>query len=254
MAGPERALLDDCLDDRGKGTHVLKVDLHLHTKEDPLDVIRHDATALIDRAATLGFDALAITLHDRQLEDSRIDEYARQRRILLLRGVELTIQRKHVLAINFPTVVERVRTLDDLAALKSRCNGLVIAPHPFFPDRTCLGSTMDGHADLFDAVEWSYFWTPATNFNSRAVRWAAKRGKPIVANSDLHDLRQLGRTFSWVRANRDADSICDAIRAGRVSFETAPVPALELVQVLGGMLLRGRHPKSASQVENLVTT
>jgi predicted metal-dependent phosphoesterase TrpH len=218
---------------------VLKVDLHLHSAEDPLDRMAHSATELVDRAAGLGFGALAITLHDRQLDDSRLSAYARERGVLLMPGVERTIRGRHVLLLNFAaSAVERVRSLDDLARLRSSGAGLVIAPHPFFPDRTCLWSALDAYADAFDAVEWSYFWTRAVNFNARAARWAAARGKPVVGNSDLHELRQLGRTYSLVDAPSDAAAICAAVRAGRVRLCTEPAPVTELVQVFGGMLLR----------------
>jgi predicted metal-dependent phosphoesterase TrpH len=220
----------------------LKVDLHLHSSEDPVDIIRHDALALIDRAVAQRFDALAITLHDRQLADPSLFDYARERGLVLIPGLERTIQGKHVLLINYPQSAESVRTLEEVAKLKARSNGLVIAPHPFYPDRSCLRSLMDTHADLFDAVEWSYFWTRATNFNTRAARWAQEHGKALVGNSDLHDLCQLGRTHSWVSADRNAEAICDAIRAGRVSLRTEPVPVLELSLCLGGMLVRGRKP------------
>src|SRR3712207_8141138 len=52
--------------------------------------------------------------------------------------------------------------------------------------------------------------------STRAARWARQHGKPLVGNSDLHDLRQLGRTSSLVAAEPDADDICDAIRRGDV--------------------------------------
>ena len=221
---------------------MLKVDLHLHTAEDPVDVIEHDAYALIDRAAELGFGALAITLHDRQLSDSRISDHAGSSGVTLVAGVERSIEGRHVLLLNFPhAATDAVATFADLAVLKRRRpEGIVIAPHPFFPDTTCLRSQLERHADLFDAVEWSYFWTTGLNFNARAADWAARHQKAIVGNSDLHDLRQLGRTFSMVAAEPDPDAICDAIREGRVSLHTLPATKVELAQVFGGMLLRGR--------------
>jgi predicted metal-dependent phosphoesterase TrpH len=218
---------------------VLKVDLHLHTREDPLDRIVHDASALVDRASSLGFDALALTLHDAQLDDPRLRDYARERDIVLLPGIERSIDGKHVLLINLGRGAEYARTFGDIARLKARGNGLVIAPHVFFPDRTCLRSAIDQHPDLFDAIEWSYFWTRGINFNARAARWAEQHGKPVVGNSDLHDLRQLGRTFSLIQAERHPDAICEAVRDGRVTLFTEPVPPLELAQVLGGMFWRG---------------
>jgi predicted metal-dependent phosphoesterase TrpH len=231
---------------------ALKVDLHLHSSEDPEDLISHDAQTLVERAHVLGFDALALTLHDRQLADARLTDYAKDLGLTLIPGLERTIDGRHVLLLNFPAAAENVRTLADIATLKARCNGIVVAPHPFFPHPSCLRGRMETHADLFDAVEWSYFWTGGLNFNERAARWANERGKPVLGNSDLHDLRQLGRTYSLVDAERSADAVCDAIRAGRVSLETTPVPRLELAQVLGGMFRRGR--KATAPARELATT
>ena len=108
---------------------------------------------------------------------------------------------------------------------------------------------MDRHGGLFDAVEWSYFWTVGANFNSAAERWARAHAVPLVGNSDLHDLRQLGRTYSLVEADADADAICEAIRHGRVTLQTSAVPPHELASVLGGMLWRGRStaPRRAAE-------
>src|SRR2546428_9230924 len=44
--------------------HWIKVDLHIHTLDDPKDVIDYSAHQLLERAAKLGFGVLAITLHD----------------------------------------------------------------------------------------------------------------------------------------------------------------------------------------------
>ena len=220
---------------------MLKVDFHLHSGEDPVDRINHSATDLVDRATILGFDALAITPHDGEFRDSGVFDYARERGITLVPGIERTIEGAHVLLLNYPEgAAESVSTFDDLRRLKAAHRGLVIAPHAWFPDPTCLRSKLDAHGDLFDAVEWSYFWTYGIDFNSRAARWARAHGKPIVGNSDLHDLRQLGRTYSLVDAPADPAAICEAIREGRVELRTSPVPPLELMRVFGGMTLRGK--------------
>jgi predicted metal-dependent phosphoesterase TrpH len=227
-----------------QGTDVLKIDLHLHTSEDPQDRIPYSSFELIDRAATLGFDALAITLHDAQLTDARASAHARERGITLIPGIERTIRGKHVLLLNCPAAeVHAVATLDDVRRLQLRGDGLVIAPHPFFPSPSCLGAQLDDYADAFDAVEWSYFWSRRIDFNSRAARWAKSRGKPLVGNSDLHDVRQLGRTWSAVDAARDPIAICEAIRQGRVDVVSEPVPVAELVEIFSGMVWRGLGPK-----------
>jgi predicted metal-dependent phosphoesterase TrpH len=201
---------------------VLKVELHAHSADDPLDAIPHTTAQLIERAAEMGYQALAVTLHDRQLDVRQYASFAAERRVTLIPGIERTIQGKHVLLLNFSRASEDVRSFADLAALKRREAGLVIAPHPFFPGSTCLQGLMDRHADLFDAVEYNAMFTASLNFNVAAERWARDHGKPMTGNGDIHRLRQLGTTWSLVEAEPQADAICAAIRAGAVQVEATP--------------------------------
>ncbi len=208
---------------------MIKLELHTHTADDPADLIPHSTTELIERAAALGFGALAITLHDRQLDLRRFEDLARERNVVLIPGIERTIQGKHVLLLNFPAATEQLQSFEEIAALKrAHPEGVVIAPHAFYPSPTCLRRRlMDRHAELFDAVEINYFYTREIDFNRPAARWAARHGKPLVGNSDLHRLHQLGRTYSLVDAGPDVRDICDAIRAGRVEVRTGPITVRE---------------------------
>jgi predicted metal-dependent phosphoesterase TrpH len=215
---------------------MLKVDLHTHTADDPHDFIPHTAVQLIERAAEHGYRAIAVTLHDRQLDLDRLREYASDRGVVLLPGIERTIRGKHVLLINFPPAAEEVGSFEDLAALKRRCGGLVIAPHPFFPLRHCLGHVLDEHPELFDAVEINALYTRVVDFNERATGWAAARDKPLVGNGDVHRLAQLGTTWSDVEADAHPEAICAAIRAGRVQVRTRPLSHLEAANHFGRML------------------
>jgi predicted metal-dependent phosphoesterase TrpH len=205
---------------------MLKAELHAHTSEDPRDKISYDAATLVDRVAALGYQVLAITLHDKWLDVASLESYARERGVVLLPGIERTVRRKHVLLVNFPKAAEQVRSFEDLARLKARSNGVVIAPHPFFPASNCLHGQLDAHRSLFDAVEVNAFYTRTLDFNRRAVRWAAAHGKPLVGNGDVHRIEQLDHTYSLIDAPPDRDAICEAIRAGRVEIRTRPVSHL----------------------------
>lgn len=216
---------------------MLKVDLHIHTADDPIDRISYTTIELIDRAVALGYDAVAITLHERQLDLCRFATYAAERGLVLIPGVERTIEGRHVLLLNFASGAEDVRTFEDLARLKSRTPGLVVAPHPFFPATVSLRAELERHADLFDAVERNAMFTRTVDFNRPAERWAARYGKPVVGNCDVHYLRQLGTTYSLVDAPPDADAICDAIAAGRVRVESRPLTCAEAASIMTSMLL-----------------
>lgn len=216
---------------------MLKAELHSHTSDDPKDTIGHDAFALIDRAAALGYGVLAITLHDQQLDTAPLTAHARERAVVLVPGVERTICGKHVLLLNFPPEAGEVTTFEGLGSLKARTNGIVVAPHPFFPLRSCLHGDLDRHADLFDAVEVNAFFTRAIDFNRRARRWAAAHRKPLVGNGDVHRLSQLGTTYSLIDAEPDPDAICEAIRKGRVEVRSTPIPLAGAIGHMAALLL-----------------
>ena len=217
---------------------TLKVELHAHTAGDPEDSIPHSPTELIDRAAALGYNALAITLHDRQLDLGPLTSHAAARGLILIPGVERTIDDQHLLLLNFPAAAAQVTTREDVARLKHESPGLVIAPHPFFPVAHCLGSRMDEYAGVIDAVEISYFHTRLIDFNARARQWAARHTKPLVGTSDLHRLSQLGRTYSLVDADPTPHAICEAIRAGRVEVRSRPVSLARVMFLVAAMHLR----------------
>lgn len=215
---------------------MLKVELHSHTADDPHDRIPYSTNQLIDRAAELGYRALAVTLHDRQLDVRPLEGYARERGVALIPGIERTVEGKHVLLLNFRRGAEDVQSFEDLARLRQRESGLVVAPHPFFPHTSCLRGLLDRHAALFDAVECNAMFTRTIDFNRAAIRWAQRQGKPVVGNGDVHRLRQLGTTFSLVDAEPDADAICAAIRAGRVAVEARPLTTMQAVSVFSELL------------------
>ena len=107
---------------------MIRVELHAHTADDPEDRVPYTAQELIVRAAALGYGALAITLHDAAFDPAPLAAFARQHGVRLLPGVERTIERAHVLLINFPAAAAMaVGRLEDIAALK--------AAHPQRPGR-----------------------------------------------------------------------------------------------------------------------
>jgi predicted metal-dependent phosphoesterase TrpH len=218
---------------------VLKVELHSHTDDDPQDRIPHTTVQLIDRAAALGYGALAVTLHDRQLDLTPFVAYARERGVALIPGVERTIEGRHVLLLNFSAAAERVRSFEDVARLKTRELGLVVAPHPFFPATSCLRGRMHRHPELFDAVEYNAMFTGSINFNAAAERWARTHGRPLVGNGDVHRLEQLGSAYSLVDAEPDPHAICDAIRAGRVRVEARPHTLAAAARLMADLYLTG---------------
>jgi predicted metal-dependent phosphoesterase TrpH len=226
---------------------VLKIELHAHTADDPADLIPHTARQLIDRAATLGYDAIAVTLHDLYYDVRCEEAYARAKRVVLIPGIERTIDGCHLLLLNFPAACAAVSSVEDLRALKaSHPAGLVIAPHPFYPIRSAVGPHLNRWAALVDAVEVSSMFTARIDYNRRGIDWARRHGKPLVGTTDVHLLTQLGTTYTLVDAAPDPDAICAAIRCGRIELRTTPLRALRAAALFGtvtvlGLIGRGRR-------------
>ncbi|MGH7320687.1 MAG: PHP-associated domain-containing protein [Candidatus Rokuibacteriota bacterium] len=208
---------------------ILKADLHLHTRErEP--VITYDARALIDRAAREAFRVLSITNHDTLTFGEDLAAYARERDILLIPGVEATIEGKHVLLYNLDVDPRQIRTFADLRRLR-RPEWLVVAAHPFYPSYFCLRERLLAEIDLFDAIEFSHFYTSRIDFNRRAVRVAREVGLPLVGTSDSHLAAQFGTTYSVIDGEPSVAAILSAIRKGRVSVVSRPLTLGQTIRI-----------------------
>jgi predicted metal-dependent phosphoesterase TrpH len=200
---------------------VILADLHNHCDPDPQDVLTYNAFDLVDAAAEAGVSALAITPHRTVHHHPEAVGYARSRGILLINGGELMVDGRELVVLNLePGELDSECSIGDLRKLRNRRGNdlLVIAPHPFYPRLTCAGDRLDDWIDVIDAVEWAHFHAPLWNPNIRAVRWAASRHKPVVANSDAHTLRMLGRNSTRLKVDRlDIPSVFAAIRNGQGS-------------------------------------
>jgi len=222
----------------GRGS-TLKADLHLHTREGEA-FIAYGARELIDRAAEQGFDVLSITNHDTLTFDRQLADYARERGILLIPGVEATVEGKHVLIYNPDVHPEQIRTFAALRRYR-RPDWLVVAPHPFYPGSICLGRRLLREIDLFDAVEFSHFYTRRIDFNRAAVRLARDAGRPLVGSSDAHLSEQLGTTYSLIEAQPTVASVLSAIRAGQVRIATRPLAMWKFVAITTRLGLAAAH-------------
>ena len=201
----------------------IKTDFHLHTSDDRHDSIGYSAEELIATAAAKGFRALAITNHDTFTFTPHLKHFAEDHGILLIPGIERKVEGKHVLLLNANAASEHIFTFEDLRRAKQ--DGLfVIAPHPFFKAVTCLEGKLLAHLELFDALEFAFFYSRWFNLNRQGVRLAKREGLPMVGNSDCHVLRYFGICHSIVEVESlTMQGVFDAIRAHRVQIVSQPI-------------------------------
>jgi hypothetical protein len=193
----------------------IKFDLHIHTLDDPKDVIDYSAHDLLERARELGFGVLAITLHDAVFDRPEVFAEASEMGILLLPAAEMRIEGADIILLNVTAAeVARLRTFADVRALRAARGDSIftIAPHPFYVLGGSIGSRLLREIDCFDSIEFCHFHFGPFNPNRRASKVAARFKKPLIATSDAHRLHAFGRHFTSMP--RPAELTCESVFAG----------------------------------------
>src|SRR5262245_58950341 len=80
----------------------IKIDLHIHTLDDPKDAVDFSAHQLLERARSLGFRVLAITLHDAVFDRKEVFVDAAAMGILLIPAAEMRLLGADVIVLNVP--------------------------------------------------------------------------------------------------------------------------------------------------------
>ena len=217
--------------------HV-KADLHLHSSEDTQDLLSLTPAQIIAKAAALGFRVLAFSHHEHYDCSEETKKLAASHGILLIPGGEKKIEGCDVLVYNVPA--ERfaaLKKLEDLRQLKRDFpTSLIIAPHPFAPILS-LGKRLREYIDVFDALEWTHFYTAWFNWNKKTTQIAQEFQKPLIACSDTHFACQFGQTYSELEvAELTQAAVLNAIKAGKITLHTQPLSLWQLVKILANMI------------------
>jgi len=204
----------------GEDKNLIKVDLHIHTLDDPKDKLDYSAHELLARARRLGFSALAITLHDEVFDRPQVFADAQRLGILLIPAAEMRIQGADIILLNItPQEVEALQDFDDIRKLRTRRGETLftIAPHPFYLLGGSIGKRLIDEIDCFDAIELCHFHKGVFNPNRRAMQVAGKYGKPLIATSDAHQLSAFGHHYTTIPrpSTLTAEAIFSELRAGR---------------------------------------
>ena len=178
-----------------------KVDLHIHTLDDPKDHLDYTAHQLLEKARVRGFGVLAITLHDKVFDRTEVFAEAAAMGILLLSAAEVRLEGADVVLLNVqPNDIENLRTFADLRRLRAQWGSSVFmfAPHPFFFLGSSIGDRLLQEIDCFDAIEICHFHKGWFDLNRRARAVAAAHRKPLLATSDAHRLQAFGEHYTSI--------------------------------------------------------
>lgn len=214
---------------------MLSVEIHSHSaaSHDGRDPVE----SLLQRAADVGLDALAVTDHNEIEASRRAVELAPEYGLLGIPGIEVSSKDGHVLGIGVEVQIERghsfVETVDRIRA----AGGIAVVPHPFQETRSGVGTKVSlAELTKADAIE-VYNSRLLTGFkNRKARRFAVEHGLPMTAGSDAHVAEMVGRAVTRIDTDdRSVGAIIDAIRDGRTEVDGQRTPyRISFRQAAGG--------------------
>ena len=224
----------------------IKLDLHIHTLDDPKDALDYSAHELLERARLLGFRVLAITLHDAVFDRPEVFADAASMGILLIPAAEVRLEGADIILLNISAEeIEPLRSFDDVQKLRAQRGDslFTIAPHPFYVLGGSIGEKLVDKIECFDAIELCHFWSRLFNPNRRAIQVAAEFNKPLIATSDAHQLHAFGSHYTSIArpAELTIANVFAALRRGPLRVTSPPCSLRDLVSTIYWVFIA--HPR-----------
>lgn len=221
---------------------MLTVELHAHSElsydgRDPVEM-------LLEQAAAVGLDALAVTDHDEFTASLEAAELAPEYDLIGIPAMEVTSRAGHVLGMGIDEAVPANRPfLETISAIRDR-GGIAIIPHPFQKSRSGVAANVS-RADLAkaDAIEVYNSRLLTGRANRQAQRFAEDHDLPQTAGSDAHITEMVGQAITAVDTKDEtAAGIVEAIREGKTSVEGQRTPwHISFRQAAGGAKRRVKN-------------
>ncbi len=226
---------------------MLSVELHAHSDlsydgRDPIEL-------LLEQAAAVGLDALAVTDHDEIDESLRMAELAPEYGLVGITGMEVTSEAGHVLGFGLtervPAGLSFGETLDRIRDQ----GGVAVVPHPFQRARHGVAPHISQEAlASADAIEVYNSRLFTGRSNRRAERFAERRDLPQTAGSDAHIAEMVGQAVTQVATDvRTPKGILDAVTEGKTSVVGRRTPWRISMRQFGGGVKR-RIGRAATSV------
>ncbi|MDG5775917.1 PHP domain-containing protein [Haloarculaceae archaeon H-GB1-1] len=221
---------------------MLSVELHAHSAHsydgrDPVEL-------LLEQAAAVGLDALAITDHDEFEASKKAVELAPEYGLVGIPGMEVTTQAGHVLALGIEEAIPAGLSFEETVETIHDQGGIAVVPHPFQESRSGVVANISQEVlTIADAIEVYNSRLLTGRGNRKAKRFAEAKGMPMTAGSDAHISEMVGQAVTQVdAAERTSDAILSAIAAGKTELDGKRTPwRISFRQAAGGAKRRVKN-------------
>lgn len=203
---------------------MFSFDPHVHS-EASFDG-RDSVELILEQAASVGLDGVAITDHDEIWASLEAVERAQAYDLVAIPGVEVSSAAGHILALGVEELIEAGRPFaETIAAIRDK-GGLAVVPHPYQESRSgVLANISRDELAIADAIEVYNSRLLTGRANRQARRFATRRGLPTTAGSDAHICEMVGQAVTNIDPpERTVEAILEEVRAGRTSVDGKRTP------------------------------
>ena len=194
------------------------IDCHCHTRLSNDNYL--EPLVLVQRAKALGLDGIVVTEHHSIEISEPVEHIGREEGLLVLRGVEISTDRGHLLAFGVNDDSWNIWGRNNYIPLQpliehiNSLGGMCVPAHPF--REFGLASLLEGLLDLtaIAGVE-THNGGNVDSDNDLAMQAAACMELPTLGGSDCHKEEAIGRCATEFRAPvTDMASFIAAVRQG----------------------------------------
>lgn len=187
----------------------MKCDLHIHTS------YSYDSATppkeMVEAAIKKRVDCLAITDHSEIKGALEAIEYAKEKSILIIPGIEIKSKEGDILGLNIEKIIPEGLSVKKTIKKIKEAGGMAIIPHPFGWFCSFKGDLKEisKEIDGIEVLNASVFGPG----NKKALAFAQKFNLPFTAGSDAHNLNLVGRAYLEVPGeNLSTEEILEKIK------------------------------------------
>jgi len=216
----------------------MKADLHIHTNysfdglSSPLEVV--------EAAIEKGLDCICITDHNEVEGAFKARDYAKDKNILVIPGIEVLSKSGDILGIDVEKKIPDNLSAEETIREISKAGGLAVIPHPFdWPVENFVGGEkriLDSKVEVIEAFNSSVVSRAA---NKKALKFVKDNNFLFTAGSDAHRAEYIGRGYLQTFEDfNSASELIEKIREKRVEIKGRPLSFFEVLKNASGLNLK----------------
>ena len=194
----------------------MKCDLHCHTGYSYDSIAKPEK--MVEAALRKGINCLAITDHGEVEGARKAIEYAKDRPILIIPGIEIKSKEGDILGLNIKEIIPNKLSGKKTVERIKDLGGLAVIPHPFGWACSFRGDLEKLIPDIdgIEVLNASIFGRG----NKKALIFSQKHNLPSTAGSDAHFPNFIGRVYLEISGdNLSMEEVLTKIKKGSVKIK-----------------------------------